>query len=104
MEDRRLILAVSNPRETAAATLYSIVSSKCISLSSSSSSVYRSGSNRFSTSPSSPESSMRMAFWSDSSKVRPTPITSPTDFMVGPSFLSTRSNFAKSHRGCLHTT
>ena len=47
---------------------------------------------------------MRKPFWMASSKVRPMAITSPTDFMLDPSSLSTPWNLPKSQRGILQTT
>ncbi len=46
---------------------------------------------------------IRIAFCSDSSKVRPIAITSPTDFIALPISRETRSNLVRSHRGILTT-
>ena len=54
--------------------------------------------------PKLPISSERSAFWSDSLKVRPIAITSPTDFICGPSVSLAWGNFSKVKRGTLVTT
>ena len=51
-----------------------------------------------------PVSSPRSAFCSDSWKVRPIAITSPTDFMAVVSTGSAPGNFSKAKRGILVTT
>ena len=61
-------------------------------------------SSLFSTKPCMPWPIMRSPFWMASSKVRPIAITSPTDFMLEPSSLSTPWNLPKSQRGILQTT
>jgi hypothetical protein len=45
-----------------------------------------------------------MAFWSDSGKVRPMAMTSPTDCILVPSTAGTPLNFSKAKRGTLVTT
>ncbi len=55
-------------------------------------------------SPSSPVSSPRSAFCSDSWKLRPIAITSPTDFIAVESSGSAPLNFSKAKRGILVTT
>lgn len=57
-----------------------------------------------SSSPVSPVSSERRAFWSDSAKVRPIAIASPTDFMAVVSVGSAPGNFSNAKRGILVTT
>ena len=55
-------------------------------------------------SPSSPVSRPRSAFWSDSWKVRPIAMTSPTDFIWVVSLSFAAGNFSKVKRGILVTT
>ena len=55
-------------------------------------------------SPARPTSSERTAFCSDSQKVRPMAITSPTDCMRVPRCGSTPGSFSKAQRGILVTT
>ena len=57
----------------------------------------------FSTNPCIPWPIIRSPFWMASSNVLPIAITSPTDFILDPSSLSTPWNFPKSQRGILHT-
>ncbi|MNC92020.1 hypothetical protein D3C83_83740 [compost metagenome] len=54
--------------------------------------------------PSTPTSSPRSAFCSDSWKVRPMAITSPTDFICVVSRSLACGNFSKAKRGTLVTT
>ncbi len=63
-----------------------------------------SGSVVFSSSPSAPTSSPRSAFCSDSWKVRPIAITSPTDFICVVSRVFACGNFSNANRGTLVTT
>ncbi|MNC86797.1 hypothetical protein D3C83_24770 [compost metagenome] len=58
----------------------------------------------FSSKPSEPVSRPRSAFWSDSWKVRPIAITSPTDFIWVVRRSSACGNFSKAKRGTLVTT
>ncbi len=51
-----------------------------------------------------PVSSERSAFIIASLKVRPIAITSPTDFICGPSVSSAPGNFSNCHFGTLTTT
>ena len=51
-----------------------------------------------------PVSSERTAFISASLNVRPMAITSPTDFICGPSTSSTPGNFSNCHLGIFTTT
>ena len=54
--------------------------------------------------PALPCSRERNAFWSDSGKVRPIAMTSPTDCMRVPRRPSAPGSFSKAHRGTLVTT
>ena len=54
--------------------------------------------------PNRPTSSPRRAFWSDSLKVRPMAIVSPTDFIWVVSVGSASGNFSKANRGTFVTT
>ncbi len=54
--------------------------------------------------PSRPVSSERSAFCSDSANVRPSAMTSPTDFIAVVSTGSVSGNFSKVKRGTLVTT
>ena len=54
--------------------------------------------------PSTPISRPRSAFWSDSWKVRPIAITSPTDFICVVRRSSACGNFSNAKRGTLVTT
>ena len=54
--------------------------------------------------PGRPCSSERTAFWSDSPKVRPIAITSPTDCILVPSRATAPGSFSKAQRGILVTT
>ena len=56
------------------------------------------------SSPYEPISSERSAFCSDSLKVRPIAIASPTDFICGPSSSAAPRNFSNVKRGILVTT
>ena len=56
------------------------------------------------SSPNTPMSSMRSAFWMISGKVRPMAITSPTLFISLPMRMEAPRNLARSQRGTLHTT
>ena len=55
-------------------------------------------------SPRRPCSSERSAFCSDSGKVRPIAITSPTDCIWVPSTAAVPGSFSNAHRGTLVTT
>ena len=55
-------------------------------------------------SPARPCSSERTAFCSDSGKVRPIPMTSPTDCIRVPRTSVDPGSFSKAHRGILVTT
>ena len=57
-----------------------------------------------SSTPERPVSSERRAFWSDSAKVRPIAIASPTDFIAVVRMGSAPGNFSKAKRGILVTT
>jgi hypothetical protein len=57
-----------------------------------------------SSNPVSPVSSERSAFCSDSAKVRPMAMTSPTDFMEVVRIGSAPGNFSNAKRGILVTT
>ena len=54
--------------------------------------------------PRAPTSRERRAFWSDSLKVRPIAIASPTDFIAEVRVGSASGNFSKVKRGILVTT
>ena len=54
--------------------------------------------------PSRPCSSERSAFWSDSGKVRPMAIASPTDCICVPSTSGVPGNFSNAQRGTFVTT
>ena len=54
--------------------------------------------------PRRPVSSDRIAFWSDSGKVRPMAIASPTDCIIVPSVGVAPGSFSNAQRGILVTT